>query len=151
MSNTKFQTAPKQTEEAHALSPRANAKLNPLEINILEGSISDVEEESQRVVRDRLLAFITERVAAMSGHKLQDVARFITLTNNDQGCVTPAEQFIGSLVTGHFLYGLTPKNAAEELEDFRLNFEDALNIARRFNTTYARMLQASDESTGERG
>ena len=78
----------------------------------------------------------------MATAKVQEVAQFMDLCNNDRGCLTPAESFITDLVSDHYLFGgLTPERVMHEFESpdgFKINYEECIENMERFNVAYAK-------------
>ena len=64
------------------------------------------------------------------------VAWFAEIHEASRGCNTPAEDFIRMLVREHHDHGLTPDEAADDLEEFRDNFDSMARDARTFTARY---------------
>lgn len=98
--------------------------------------------------REKLLNLIEDSISEMNTSDLQQVAQFIDIVENDHGCTTPAEEFITSLIFGHYARagkGLTPKIARSELQIFCEHFAAAVEITKRFNHTYSAIVKAEAE------
>lgn len=116
------------------------AELDPLRSSIYK--LSDAQRDD---LRTRLLAIIVGSVTELGVYRLQEIARFIDITEHDQGCTTPAEEFITRLVSHYHDFGLTPDYALHAIEGedgFRRSFDDAVEIARRFAATYPELVAA---------
>jgi hypothetical protein len=105
------------------------------------------DPQEKEAIRARLLAMVMKSVVDMSAHDVQEVAQFVDIVEHNGGCDTPAENFIADLVFRHyFMGGITPDVVHERLEDpeesFQLEFDSAVDIARRFNAQYAAVLAA---------
>lgn len=119
----------------------ANLTIDPLRVPTYEAPFRDDE-----ALRGQLLTLIADSISQMSNSKLQEVARFIDLVENDQGCATPAEELITGLVNNHYWCGgLTPAIVEHELEEFRESFEDAVRAAKRLQQMHPGLLTAANE------
>ncbi len=76
----------------------------------------------------------------MSASRLQTTAQFINIAENDRGPIAPVESFFDDLLIIHYNTGLTPELAADKLDEFRTNFAEAMDIARRLNATYPELV-----------
>jgi hypothetical protein len=127
---------------AAALAP-AQAQPEP---NLLRAPIDGLNPEQREQARVALLATIQESIAGLHTCRLQDVAQFVDIVENDAGCTTPAESFITSIVNDHYREeGLTPELAAWEIErpdGFRISFRDAIDTGKRFNAMYPKLMNA---------
>lgn len=97
----------------------------------------DIPETEEAKLRTAL----AEAVRKMSPCRLQELARFVQIMENDHGCSTPAENLITTLVLKHCLRGLTPESVEEELAEFRTDFNDAVRAAKQFNSQYPKLVQ----------
>lgn len=114
----------------------------PAELDLLRAKVTGLSPKEEQAMRERLLTRITESTVAMSVISLQEVAQAVDVCVNDQGCVTPFEDFVASLLMLHYHHGVTPDEAVELLDSpdgFRANFVDFVKTAQRFRATYPRI------------
>jgi hypothetical protein len=77
----------------------------PVNDDALRMGTFDLPPAQIEALRGRLVDGIVKSIAGMSTFRIQEVARFIEICENDHGCITPAEEFITSLVADHFRDG----------------------------------------------
>ena len=103
--------------------------------------------EEEKALRAQLLEQIMQSLPKMSTSSIQQVARFMDLVENDRGCVTPVEEFITNLVMQHYDFGgLTPEEVMDEFEGpegFKINYEECVEAAARFNAAYTQRATAA--------
>lgn len=103
-------------------------------ITNLEKTLPPMEAEA---LREQLVDLIDRSLQELCISDVQQVAQFADLCLNDDGCNTPAEDFITMLVAIHYLRrGLTPDVAAFRLDEFRENFDMMMKAARIFTARY---------------
>jgi hypothetical protein len=83
-----------------------------------------------------LRAHLLEQLAGMSACKLESIAQYADIGEANNGCDTPAEDFIARLVLSHSIRPLTPDDTARYLEEFRENFDSMVEGARIFVAKY---------------
>jgi hypothetical protein len=115
--------------------------------DLLRVHIYDLEKAQSAefaTIRERLLSRITKSLDELCVAHLQDVAQFADLCENSRGCITPAEDFIINLLRIHYeSNGLIPDEVMDQFEGpdgFEANFEDAVDIAKRFHSMYPNTL-----------
>ena len=115
----------------------------------LRTCLSRLSPEQRETLRVRFLAMILKAIAEMNVYSLQEVAQLTDMAENNQGCPTPAENLITGLAGTHYLYGgITPETLVRELDPentdgFRLNFDDAVDVTRRFSATYPEIIKTA--------
>lgn len=130
--------APPQPEPEPAAAP-AQAQPEP---DLLRAEVHRFNPEQQESARAALSTMILKSVAKMPALRTLDVARAVDMIEHDQGCSTPAENFVTGLLAAHYLFGgITPETVVRELDPenidgFRVNFGDAIEVAKRLNATY---------------
>ena len=112
-----------------APAPVAHPNLDPMDISTWR----DLSPEQQQWIRAELLARIQRKFADMSTCAIQSVAWYVHMEIANHGCITPAENFIDSLIMTHRIRGLTPESAASTLEEFQEEFESIAECTKRFN------------------
>jgi hypothetical protein len=128
------------------LPPQPNTEPEPApapsqaqpEPDLLRAQLYKLPERQAENARAALLAMILKSINEMDAN-LQTVAQFVEICENYSGTTTPAESFIVDLVTRHYYSALTPEDALEAIESpdgFRINFDDAVELAKRFNAQY---------------
>jgi hypothetical protein len=133
---------PQPNTEPEPAPELSQAHPNP---DLLRAQLHDLPDHQAENARAMLLAMILKSISEKDAPRLQTVARFVEIAENDCGTVTPAENFIVDLVDRHFYDGLTPEDALAEIEGssgFRINFNEAVELAKRFNTQYPQLTKA---------
>jgi hypothetical protein len=102
----------------------------------------DRDAAQKEALSARVRGILAERMADLSLSDLHDLACCMEAIENDNGCATPAEDFITTIAYHHAMGGLTPGDAADQLEIFRRDFYDAATIHARFAERYARYVSA---------
>lgn len=134
--------APPQPKPEPAAGP-AQAQPEP---DLLRAEVHRFNPEQQESARVALSAMILHSLAEMPALRIVDVARAVDIIEHDQGCSTPAENFVTGLLAAHYLYGgITPETVVRELDPentdgFRVNFGDAIEVAKRLNATYPELM-----------
>jgi hypothetical protein len=78
----------------------------------------------------------------VSSEDCPGLSTFVEISENSRGSITPAETFIWNLVVQYHHHGLTPDDAAKELEEFRETFEESIELAKRTIDRYPAFFQA---------
>jgi hypothetical protein len=121
-----------------APAPVAHPNLDPMEVDLRE-----LTPEEGRWVRAELLARIQQKLADMSACSLRSIVWYIEIEEEDQGCMTSAEDFIGKLALAHHYRGLTPDHAANYLEDFRADFDSAIDTTKYLTAKYPALVNST--------
>jgi|ERR1019366_3130051 hypothetical protein len=134
---TKMAAAVPQTPTAPGVAPQP--KPDPLRV-----SLSKLPPKQEQDIRAALLSKLTQQLTAMCTQHVQEVARFAVIVESDQGCASPAEEFITSMAM-HYYHGrgLTPDDVVRQLEHFREDFDDAVETTVRFNAQYPAVVKAA--------
>ena len=150
MQKTKRNPAPEPETITPAAAPQPKPEPAPSQAlptpDPLRTCLSGLSPEQRETLRVRFLAMILKAIAEMDIHSLQSVAQLTDMVENEQGCSTPAENLVHGLVATHYLYGgITPETVARELDPentdgFRLNFDEAVDVTRRFSATYPELI-----------
>ena len=95
--------------------------------------------------RAALLRRALEGLQSASDYDLQQIVFFIEIIENLVGSNTPAEEFITGLVLTHGRdardgRGLTPDDAANDLEVFRQEFDSMVVESKNFAAQYSKLL-----------
>jgi hypothetical protein len=126
--------------------PEAAPALDPLRGVQNFHDLEEKQPKEAKALRAQLLGQIMQSLPKMDTARVQEVAQFMDLCNNDRGCVTPVESFITDLVSDHYLYGgLTPEGVMAEFEGqdgFKVNYEECAEGVDRFNLAYGQPAQA---------
>ena len=109
----------------------------------LRVSLSKLPPKQEQDIRAALLSKLTQRLTAMCTQHVQEVAQFAVIVESDQGCASPAEEFITSMAMHYCGRGLTPDDVVRELEHFREDFDDAVETTVRFNAQYPAVVKAA--------
>jgi hypothetical protein len=112
-------------------------------------SRSNSEEEETRL-RKAYLGEISKHLRRMPLCELESIGECIEVIENNLGTTTPAENLILDLLLDHALVGLEPQKAAERVEEFRENFDDAIEAARRLMSRYPKEFAIQDHAAGAR-
>ena len=73
--------------------------------------------EDKEALRARFLGGIMKSLETMCETRLQQAAQFVDLCEHNQGCITPAENFIADLMLSHYFFGgLIPDEVKDNLE-----------------------------------
>lgn len=127
-------------------APEAAPVLDPLRGVQNFYDLEEKQPKEAKALRAQLLGQIMQSLPKMATARVQEVAQFMDLCNNDRGCVTPVESFITDLVSNHYLYGgLTPDGVMAEFEGqegFKVNYEEYVEGVDRFNLAYGQPAQA---------
>jgi hypothetical protein len=127
-------------------APEAAPVLDPLRGVQNFYDLEEKQPKEAKALRAQLLGQIMQSLPKMDTARVQEVAQFMDLCNNDRGCVTPVESFITDLVSDHYLYGgLTPEGVMAEFEGqdgFKVNYEECAEGVDRFNLAYGQRTQA---------
>jgi hypothetical protein len=115
--------------------------------DLLRTEIYNLTPEQEESARAELLVAIVKSLTGMTASRLQRVAQFIEICENDHGTITPAEEFITGLVMVHSSCGLTPAYAADQLAEFRNNFGDTIDITSQFTARYSELIRTQCEGT----
>jgi hypothetical protein len=70
----------------------------------------------------------------------KDLGEFAAILSADRGCVTPAEEFIRKLARYHREYPITPESLMDDVDEFRENFESAIENARKLVRQYPALI-----------
>jgi hypothetical protein len=132
----------KTTKPQPVVAPAPAPKVDPIRTRTY-----GMSPEAEAEVRNALLAMILDWAHEAPAHKLQDIAAFMEILDNNTGCTSPAEEFIATLVSHHVIYGdaITPDIVANKLTEFRDDFESAIAVARRVAGQYPNVLLSAAE------
>jgi hypothetical protein len=100
--------------------------------------------EDKEALRARFLGGIMKSLETMCETRLQQAAQFVDLCEHNQGCITPAENFIADLMLSHYFFGgLIPdevKNNLEGPDGFEANFAEFIDRSKHFQAMYPNTL-----------
>jgi hypothetical protein len=129
-----------QTKRRHQQAGKPLSKSSVLE------PAPQTPQQSELVTRANLMNKIQESLAEMPIVYVQNVAEFVTIMERYQGCTSPAENFIVTLVEMYAWGHATPEEAELKLEDFRSDFEHAIKTTRFMISRYPDLLTEKSES-----
>ena len=137
---------PKQTETTPAaapvtitppprLVPRPNADL----LHAIQWS--ELQPAEENALREQLLARVVKSLTKMDAMRLQNIAELVDICEKQNGCNAPAEEFILRLASTHYWCGLTPDDAAKDMEDFRTSFDSMMEESKEFMARYPKAFE----------
>src|SRR5437762_1154035 len=88
------------------------------------------EENQQLVPKDITVETVIESICRLSEDELHVVAIAIEATNRNQGCSTPSEEFIDSILSHYNRQGLEPKDIIFMLNQFVEQLDEMLNTTK---------------------
>lgn len=138
---------PAQLAQQSEKTPVNAAALSDEEL--LSTSVYKLPEDQQEIIRARILSRIMKSLIEMSTGQLQDVAIFIAIHEHEQGCVTPFEQLVVSLVNHYGWRTNTPEAVEGLVESFRTEFAEAIQTAKYIHSRYPSLVNDKSDSSGE--
>ena len=99
------------------------------------------KEQHERQYRDIMAEVATRLHEITDLWNAQRLLAFLNIVRDDEGCTTPAEEFLLDLLQASYYRGVTPEYVDFKMGEFRENFNDVLEATKQFTARYAEALK----------